>query len=637
MNTHSYINNLMNYISKKYTYDMDLLGQFIEFQGWMDSVQVDFEDFDRYIEDEVRVLTGSYYTPKSLAKSMVRMSFYDYFVQNKFLSEEYCRILFLEDQVLENFSEVSEILSSMKIADISCGSGVFLHTSFELIEKWNKIHDIKVNATSIINQLYGYDINEDTLKVCKLWFIEQLLKSNEPVENIHLFHMDTLLMDEHLKFDLIVGNPPYVGEKGNKALFDKYRHLKGYEGKMDLFYFFIYKGMKLLKTDGLLTFITTNYWITADGASKLRAYIKEETSFKRLVNLDEIKLFSEAKGMHNLIFSLSRKKEGLCSIQVLSNQKVVTLEDLTDVSYHMDHLKLFSESNNILLYENQSYYQIIEKVIQATPFRLFNFAQINQGIVSGADKVTQKMLDTKLSKENIGKHQIHKEDGIFVLNYELSEKSKPFYKNSDIKKYTIQSNTIRYILYITDDTTLNTDETNHLLPFKPVLDERREVKNGKRKWYALQWYRDPDIFEGEKIVVPQRAMSNTFAYTDQPFYASADVYFITKGPLKLLTGYLNSKFVYFWLYNRGKRKGQYLELYASPLSLIPVPLFDEKQTLLIEEASEKMIKNGYCSMERDLIDKIIYQAFNFNKEDILHIEMLYKKRGINANMDQTNL
>ena len=56
--------------------------------------------------------------------------------------------------------------------------------------------------------------------------------------------------------------------------------------------------------------------------------------------------------------------------------------------------------------------------------------------------------------------------------------------------------------------------------------------------------------------------------------SSADVYFITESKgvsLKALLALLNAKWCYFWLYHKGKRKGEALELYQQPLSEIPIP------------------------------------------------------------------
>jgi hypothetical protein len=45
-------------------------------------------------------------------------------------------------------------------------------------------------------------------------------------------------------------------------------------------------------------------------------------------------------------------------------------------------------------------------------------------------------------------------------------------------------------------------------------------------YYCVSYPREQNVFDGPKIVVPQRSPRNTFAYNAIPWYASADVYFI---------------------------------------------------------------------------------------------------------------
>ena len=82
----------------------------------------------------------------------------------------------------------------------------------------------------------------------------------------------------------------------------------------------------------------------------------------------------------------------------------------------------------------------------------------------------------------------------------------------------------------------------------------------------------PYIFTSPKIVCPQRSKVNTFGYNECDWYASADVYYITNPHkdynIKYILGLLNSKLYYVWLYHKGKRKGETLELYQKPLSKI---------------------------------------------------------------------
>ena len=69
-------------------------------------------------------------------------------------------------------------------------------------------------------------------------------------------------------FDIVLGNPPYIGEKGHKELFQPVKNAnlgKYYLGKMDYFYFFFHLALNLARTKGLIAFITTNYYPTATG------------------------------------------------------------------------------------------------------------------------------------------------------------------------------------------------------------------------------------------------------------------------------------------------------------------------------------------------------------------------------------
>lgn len=78
-----------------------------------------------------------------------------------------------------------------------------------------------------------------------------------------------------------------------------------------------------------------------------------------------------------------------------------------------------------------------------------------------------------------------------------------------------------------------------------------------------------------KVVCAYRTPDNAFAYNDKAFYAGADLTLITTDvsagiDLFFLLGLLNSSLIYTWFYNRGKRKGDMLELKAVPVSEVPI-------------------------------------------------------------------
>ena len=139
----------------------------------------------------------------------------------------------------------------------------------------------------------------------------------------------------------------------------------------------------------------------------------------------------------------------------------------------------------------------------------------------------------------------------------------------------------QFIIYTTKDTDVEQYPAikAHLEKFRPILENRRECREGNYPWFRLHRARDQRIFEGEKIVNPQRSETNTFAYQDGEFYASVDVYFTiprrgTRENIKYICSILNSTLIRFWLVNKCKLKGKALELYYAPLSRIPIRRID---------------------------------------------------------------
>ena len=113
-------------------------------------------------------------------------------------------------------------------------------------------------------------------------------------------------------------------------------------------------------------------------------------------------------------------------------------------------------------------------------------------------------------------------------------------------------------------------------------------------------------------------------------YASADVYFITEKDksvsLKYVLSLLNSKLYYQWLYHRGKRKGESLELYQQPLSEIPVrkisPDAQKPFINLVDQILETKRANPVAdtsALERE-IDQLVYQLYGLTEEEIAIVE-----------------
>lgn len=130
-------------------------------------------------------------------------------------------------------------------------------------------------------------------------------------------------------------------------------------------------------------------------------------------------------------------------------------------------------------------------------------------------------------------------------------------------------------------------------------------------------------FSAPKIVAPQRSKKNTFGYNEIPWYASMDVYFITALPdsvvdLKYILALLNSKLYFVWLYNKGKRKGNTLELYQKPLSEVPVIIPSSEQSSKIVNLVDEILSSKdsvRTKHNQDAIDNIIYDLFELTQQE----------------------
>ena len=382
-------------------------------------------------------------------------------------------------------------------------------------------------------------------------------------------------------FDIILANPPYIGQKGHASLFRSLRAnplWKQYAtAKNDLLYYFFYLALHLLKPNGLAGFITTPYFSTAQGGTLLRQTLQQQTTFLRLINFEQAHLFKDARP-HTLLSVFQKGKFNTpCRIGMAEHS--IAQKNLFYGKDSFLQTRVSSpEQSNLLL------------AMQKSAHVLGEVAHISNGLMTGCDRA---FILTDAQKKAL------------TLTQTEQKKLKPFFKNSDIFAYV--PNELAHLwlidIFFPKDRQINLKQYPHLFAhlnqFKSKLLARKQNNNGIDKQLKLGnfWFasvRRKINFEAPKLVLPQRASSLQAAYTSLPWYASSDVYFISnpQPPYTIWTllGLLNTLPYSIWFANKGKRKGKLLELYSAPLKEIPIPDLSAIQQRRIDQLAQTIYR-----------------------------------------------
>lgn len=444
---------------------------------------------------------------------------------------------------------------------------------------------------------------------------------------------------ENAGFDIVIGNPPYIGEGKNKKVFIPVQNTefgkKYYTGKMDFWYFFTSKGIELLKEDGILSYIAPNNWTTTTGGKKMRNHIMEEMTIKEFIDFGDYMVFENAL-QQTMIFLLQKN----CTLpQILTDCRVVlckefTNSDLKDILNKNSNTKIkyFESTIDRINYKKDDSLYFVDQKISSLQEKIgFECIYLTSNeIFSGID-VLQDFV-SKRHLEKLENEDIRVGDGIFVLSEEEIQKMKilekeqqdilkPFYTTEEINKYIANSQN-RYFIIYTDSKYKDVSMMDEYPNLKIHLNKFQKVITSVNKPYGLHRARQKDNFEGEKVLVIRKSVEYPrFSYCNFDCYVNRTFNIIKTDRInmKYLTGLLNSKLVAFWLRYMGKMQGSNYQLDKEPLMNIPIKIATEEQQNNIIAIVDRIIelkKQDKDTKElEDKIDEMVYDLYELTEDE----------------------
>ncbi len=394
----------------------------------------------------------------------------------------------LKSYLLEGIKEPFDV----KIADIACGSGAFLLEAFQFLNDYvidlykesNKEKLIPIGVDSfkldfetkkkiLTNCIYGIDKDYNAVATTKFGLLLKLLE-NETIETLpdkgilpildnNISWGNSLISNEelstanselketinpfdfgNLKFDIIVGNPPYMKTEDianitplEKPLYEQ--HYQSAFKQYDKYFLFVERSLNLLNKNGIFGYILPSKFTKVGSGIELRKLLKEKLSIKEIISFGANQIFSDKTTYTNILI-LTQKPNEIFNYTEINDLKSWILKTSSPVN--MDNKFNISDlDDDVWILYPEQYKTIYKKII----------------------------ANTKTLKEFVGIKNIFNgiqtsRNDYFVIN-PINEDDEYIYFEKDGNEWAVEQNIVRPY-YETPDSASD-DSLNTYRKFKP--------------------------------------------------------------------------------------------------------------------------------------------------------------------------
>lgn len=385
------------------------------------------------------------------------------------------------------------------------------------------------------------------------------------------------------KFDVVIGNPPYVDSetmvKEDPEMRELYTSLyTSARGNWDLFIIFIESGVKYLSEFGNMSFIVPNKFIAAKYSETIRSYLQTK-NIRYIRDYSDVKVFKEAS-VYPVVFQVSNSSNEDSNV-VLTKMKDIETPELINNIPHV----LFNED----VYWDRYFIkpdalQVIVKISQNKKLEKINNLILGAATVDDAYKLKEVVVEFDYFEKKTFKKLIN--SGTIDPYVSLWGNKKTQYIKS------------AYKAPIVDDDLLKT-----LLPkrFEQSTSPKLIIAGMSKR---LEVFYD---YSGEFI-----AGKSTTIILDNG-----------KIDLKFLCGLLNSKMISYWYqvyFSSLSLAGGYLRISNNEIKKIPIIVPDNKSQYKIIEAVDKIKKLKHSSDEdfkkiSNEIDELVMDLYDLSEDE----------------------
>lgn len=607
--------------------DVNILGHIFENSlNEIESVnaEIEGEEFDK--QKSKRKKDGVFYTPKYITK---------YIVENtvgKLCEEKKTELAFNEAEyyksrkgrhdstlkkLLKQLEEYRQWLLQLTICDPACGSGAFLNQALDfLIKEHTYIDELKTNLlggsivlsdienTILENNIFGVDLNEESVEIAKLSLWLRTAKPRRKLNNLNknikcgnsLIDNKSIAGEKAFNwveqfpkvfkkggFDVIIGNPPYVRQELFKEIKPYLKkHYNCYNSVADLYTYFIEKGINLMNDKGLFSYILPNKFLKATYGKEIRKVIQEESYLELLLDFDDYPVFADAT-TYPIIFVLNKSNKKDTFLYSKISKRDSSKEPIATLNSKMKEIYSSSITKGLWNFIPKKEFKLFEKLhLQNISLEEYVNKKVFLGLKTGKNDafiVNRQTIENIISKDPLSKKIIKKvATGKEVYRYRLVNSEKyMLFTEYDVNVPEIYPGVFEWLKKFENDLKKRGDKGKDWWNLRPC-DYYHEIQQPKIIWRSITnecgFYLDRD---GELLLT-----NNNY------FIANS-----TKG----LIAVLNSKVSFFILKNIcTSLQGGYFDFRRDKVLTLPIPsdlhLKEETFEVKVNEIQDMNIKKS---------------------------------------------
>ena len=422
-------------------------------------------------------------------------------------------------------------------------------------------------------------------------------------------------------FDIVIGNPPYIQleeNEGKLAEFYKPYSFETFDRTGDIYSLFYERGRNLLKSGGILCFITSNKWMRNDSGEKTRAFLSSKTNPLQLVDFAGLQLFNNATVETNIMLFAREENQSSTRAVNISEMMGTVMEMVDYVQYNSTILAYVDSNSWVILTPKEK--DIVDKVSAKSSLLGTWHIDINFGIKTGYNNAFIINSETRQS----------------IIDSARSEEERALI-DSIVRPVLRGRDTKRYKFNWSDQWLINTHngipgklepvDINAIPSIKRHLDSYiQKITNRSDKGrtpYHLRNCAYVEQFKEPKIIWGEISDRSKFCYdANGEYYCEATTFFMTGEISKFLLCYLNSKLSEFLFSKIATKTGMGTVRWKKyKIEQLMVPHVDDSIKKSIEDLYDSYVSTDDTSCLTK-IDQLIYSYFGLTQEEIEIVEQL---------------